>query len=1014
MLWCHIKCENISEETYKALVQSGDEFSFICMQCILNQLPNVELHNDNVTDAKPGSQQNFEGIPDDQFDCFKRKGLHFLHINCRSLISKLDQLKLLAQKTKAAIICVSETWLDSSVTDTEINTPGYLVTCRDRNREGGGVCIYVREDLAFNPRNDLNDSELESVWIELCLPKTKPILIGCAYRPPKKTNFFDILENNISNCHRFSDIECYLFGDFNINLLRNSKYFLPQVISNFCRLFDLQQIVRDVTRLCSSSLLDHIFVSDPEKVAQSGVIDYGISDHSVTYCTRKIVKGLIKKHNTVKIRSLKNYNIRDFVNKLNDTDWSSVYSSISVDEAVENFVKIFQEILDLFAPVVSVRLKQRSEPWFNNEILSLIKERDHFLYKFRKCKNRAFYVSYCQCRNKVQRLVRAAKKEFFETQLEENKNDSKKLWKNLKMIGYSKNSRTRIKIGLNVDDEICFDEQTVANKFNVFYTTVASNLVKLLPRPFNIFNTDFVTNYYASKGIINDSFALHTVDREHVLTLLKNINKTKGIGVDNLPARFLCDGAEPICDVVLFVVNRSISSNTVPNIFKTARVVPIYKKNSKFEEGNYRPVSLTCVLSKLLERVIYIQLDNYLKTNNILYEHQSGFRQGYSTDSCLIHITDFIKHNIGIGNYTGMVLMDLQKAFDTVDHNILCNKLQAIGLNNNSVSWFRSYLCNRQQMVEINGVCSDKLTQSCGVPQGSILGPILFLIYINDMSAAVNCKLSLYADDSALIVSDKDINVVELKLNQELENVKKWFTDNKLSLHLGKTESILFASKRKLKTRNCLNIVCNNIQIKSVDNVKYLGAYLDQSLSGVTMAKNVLKKVNGRLKFLYRQCNNLSSNIKKTLANSLINCHFDYSCSYWFSTLPLDYRKKLQTSQNKIVRFVNNFHNRHHVGPEELENLNWLDVVHRVAQLKMSHVHNIFYNKCPEYLSEHFCKISNSHRYNTRGSSYNFYVPNAKGIQSQSFYYTAINQWNSLPNSVKCLEDKNNFKRSLK
>ena len=178
-----------------------------------------------------------------------------------------------------------------------------------------------------------------------------------------------------------------------------------------------------------------------------------------------------------------------------------------------------------------------------------------------------------------------------------------------------------------------------------------------------------------------------------------------------------------------------------------------------------------------------------------MYELQSGFRSTYSTNTCLMYLYDYIRQECDKGNFTGMVLLDLQKAFDTVNHYILLYKLTALGMNGESAEWFRSYLSGRKQVVDVNGTISVGRIVTCGVPQGSILGPLLFLFYVNDMSATVRCKLLLYADDSALLVSGKDVAEIEAALNVEHEAVQEWLVDNKLSLHLGKTESILFASK---------------------------------------------------------------------------------------------------------------------------------------------------------------------------------------------------------------------------
>ena len=222
------------------------------------------------------------------------------------------------------------------------------------------------------------------------------------------------------------------------------------------------------------------------------------------------------------------------------------------------------------------------------------------------------------------------------------------------------------------------------------------------------------------------------------------------------------------------------------------------------------------------------------------------------------------------GNYTGMVLLDLQKAFDTVNHAILLSKLQCIGLNVLSVQWFESYLTGKSQVTDVDGVLSSSKGITCGVPQGSILGPLLFLIYVNDMKDAVRCKLLLYADDSALLVSGRDVSEIGESLSMELESVSEWLTENKLSLHLGKSESILFSSNNRLRSVDKINVSCNGNELVSEPNVSYLGVTMDQSLSGETIATNVIVKSANKLKFLYRNTRNFNLKTKKLLVAALL------------------------------------------------------------------------------------------------------------------------------------------------
>ena len=408
----------------------------------------------------------------------------------------------------------------------------------------------------------------------------------------------------------------------------------------------------------------------------------------------------------------------------------------------------------------------------------------------------------------------------------------------------------------------------------------------------------FLKDYYQEKGVVENSFHFLTVGEEEIENLLNGLTANKATGLDSLPARFLKDGTEVIACPLAHIINLSLHSSQIPEDMKNARVVPLYKKQSKTEPGNYRPVPILSVTSKILERIVYNQLEHYLKENNLLYKLQSGFRPSFSTGTCLTFLMDYIRSEMDFGNYIGMVMIDLQKAFDTLDHSILENKLKAIGLDGNAIAWFDAYLKNRMQVTDVGGFFSDPKVVPCGVPRGSILGPLLFLIYFNDMEASVSGKLILYADDSALLVLGKHIKTIENVLGDNLLSLSNWLIDNKLSLHLGKTESILFGTKHMLSKHSKLAISCGNNVITSKTVIRYLGVDLEQTLSGTAIVENILKKGNSRLKFLYRQAKYLNTRSRKLLTSALILCHFDYACSAWYSDLQKTMIHKLQILQN--------------------------------------------------------------------------------------------------------------------
>ena len=409
--------------------------------------------------------------------------------------------------------------------------------------------------------------------------------------------------------------------------------------------------------------------------------------------------------------------------------------------------------------------------------------------------------SYRKLRNEIQRDIDDAKSNHIKEKLEENMNKPKTLWQNLKSLGYSGKNKAKNNIVLRIADKLCFDTLDICNYINNFFTTIASKLVHNLPTSTNKFGVDgnLFKNFYREKGIQPGALKLTKVNTDFVSQELSSLNSQKATGLDGIAPKFLKDSASIISPVVTHIINLSIATGKVPDELKLAKVTPLYKKNDKLDVGNYRPVSVLSVLSKVLEKAVYTQLHKHLNENGLIYQYQSGFRPGHSTETCLIYLTDYIKRHTAQGLYTGMLLLDVQKAFDSVNHHILCDTLYAMGVD---PTWFRSYLTGRKQTVSVNGVFSEFLDISCGVPQGSLLGPLLYLCYSNGMVISVSCKLLLYADDSVLIVSHSNPDVISKKLSTELEACNQWLIDNKLSLHVGKTECIIFGSKRKINKVN--------------------------------------------------------------------------------------------------------------------------------------------------------------------------------------------------------------------
>ena len=363
-----------------------------------------------------------------------------------------------------------------------------------------------------------------------------------------------------------------------------------------------------------------------------------------------------------------------------------------------------------------------------------------------------------------------------------------------------------------------------------------------------------------------------------------------------------------------------------------------------------------------------------------------------------------------------MILIDLQKFFDKTNPEILLGKLHVIGFSEKTIAWFKSYLSDRAIKVKINNHFSDLSNISCGVPQGSILGPILFLPYVNDMPQAVHSDLFLYADDSGLTFQHKDVHTIEHQLNKDVASLCEWFVDNKLSIHLGeeKTKCILFGSNLKLKKAGKLNIMYKGIETKQYSKVTYLGCLLDKAMPGESMALKTIKEIDQKLKFLYRKNRFLTPELRRLLCNDIIQPHFDYACSAWYPNLTQKLKKKFQVMQNKCICFYLQLDKMSTISHKEFKDLNWLPVINRFEQCVISIVFKFINGNCPHYLNEVF-EFAPEGNISLRNNFLKLKRPfrnTNTGQKALSFIGPSF--WNQIPETLKKTDKLNTFKHNLK
>ena len=966
--------------------------------------------------------------------CFSGRGIHLIHLNVNSILPKIDEVRILAKCSSASFIGISETKLDQSVSDAEVSIEGYNLIRQDRNRHGGGVACYIKSNLSYDIKNYF-DEDIENIFFDILLPKTKAFTVGVFYRPPpNQNNFLDIISEDFDKL-KSEDKEVYILGDLNINVLLNGKSILEKKnISSFsdshttssiskqyiqfCSYYSLSQLIDSPTRITcnTTSLLDHILTNTPDKIQQSGVIDIGISDHQLIFCTRKTQKRKLGKHNYVKFRSFKNYSLEDYENSLRAVNFSNYEDFECLDTAYSDFINKLMEVVNTSAPVLERRIKNHTEEWFDGDIAELITIRNKLSKKFKKTRLNIDEQLYKEAKYKVDNLIKNKKKQFFEEKLKENVGKPKELWKTLKSLGLPNKKSSSSNVCLhNEKGELTFEPKLNANIFKTFFANLASDLVAKLPSPPNIFSDHSTLDFYKDFNISGNNFNFEKISEKHVFDQLVTMNPNKAAGIDNLSGRFLKDGANILALPISQICNLSIMLSIFPSKCKIAKLKPLYKKGSRTNPKNYRPISLLPLISKVIEKIIHQQVQEYLDQNKVLFNFQSGFRSNHSTDTCLSYLHDKILTGFDKGLMTGMIAIDLQKAFDTIDHNILIRKMKIIGFSNNTIKWFQSYLSDRIFYVSVDNYLSDPGKINCGVPQGSILGPLLFLIYINDMSQSVNSELYLYADDSCILFQNKNIKSINDQLNLDFSSICDWFVDNKLSIHFGedKTKCILFTSKGK-KQPGALDISYKDREIKQHCNFTYLGGILNDKMSGEGMALNAIHKINSRLKFLYRKDMFLTYDLRRLLCNALIQPNFDYVCSSWYPTISQKLKEKLQASQNKCIKFCLKLPQRTSLNSSHFIKINWLPVKDRVLQCTVAHVFKYFNKKCPIYFTELFQTVNLSN-ISTRRSYLKLYQPSRKtNYGKNTLSYLGPKIWNALPDLIKKCKSLNNFKHKLK
>ncbi len=767
--------------------------------------------------------------------------------------------------SKLDCLCLQETFLKDIISDNELQIPGYKLIRHDRHsgsgkNSGGGLLIYTTLKRNFEEieNSHVCTPNIESHWIRLKLTNAHDTYICNMYRPPDGniSDASETLEHQLINLDIPLNADVLFLGDVNIDLLKRNAG--KSKLMDFLKSHNYSQLIDKPTRntLVTASLLDHIYTNNTDLYHRSGVVNPGLSDHALIFTCRKRVKVDKEKENIV-IRCYKDFNQADYAMDICNHNWQPVLACMDVDEAVNSFHFEICTIINKHMPFKKIRVRKVTVPWINAEYLSLTDRRTYLCSLFDKCPCMLHQEMKTTIIRECQYMKVNLKRDYVETCINRHGSDPKKLWKTIREF-WPNNKSQKSTTGERDPAKLA----TIANDLNEHFSTVGQRIQAGIPM--NVDINEFMPVHHPP------IFDLNEVTVDEVCKVIKELKPTATCSVDGITDFMVKSGMNELSPILTHLFNMSIRQKTFPDAWKHATITPLYKSGDHTCSDNYRPISVLPTLGKILECVAHSQCMKYLSDNDLICDNQSGFRPKHSTLTCLTEFLHEIYESVDNGKSCGVVFLDLAKAFDSVDHNILKMKLRCLGFKPAAVSWFTSYLTNRTQCTKVNNKVSNCLSVSHGVPQGSILGPLLFVCYVNDMPKFIDhASTYLYADDTAVMVSDKHVPVIEQKLNSTIEQIYRWFCANKLKVNIKKTKSMLFRSPHRHKDENLL-LFFDQEPVEQVPLFKYLGVLLDPHLNFAEHVDHIVRKVNQRTRILWKMRNFISTNMAKMLYTSLI------------------------------------------------------------------------------------------------------------------------------------------------
>ena len=883
--------------------------------------------------------------------------------------------------------------------------------------------VYIKSSLSFQPLPELSTfipRMYESQFFKIEISKKQYIILGNIYRPNTAP---------YANIHRFNEIlketlqkiksnaayknlkDIVICGDVNIDLLKTTSHdesanYLDNMFEN-----GLLPLINLPTRigLRSASIIDHISTSIIDDSYDAGIIISDISDHFPVFYVKYFTDPK-EKSNIVKKRSMNDNNKQEFISILQNNDWSNVLNNNNPETAFEHFFSFISDSFEKCFPEKFVtqrnqRNKSFNSPWMTTGLLESRKNKQKlFSKKMRKpCpENIQRFKDY---NNLYTRLIRKAKHQYFNDKFLQFTNNSKKTWQTInEVLGRNKNVSDIPNTFISNENVLSSDFE-IAEGFNKFFANIGPKLASNIPQS-NKQYAEFLSEP------CNQNFVFANVNSNIVEAALSKLKSKNSCGLDNISTNLLKFISPAIMRPMTHLFNLSFKTGYIPTCLKTAVIKPIFKNGHKENFTNYRPISLLSSFSKVMEKIAANQMMKYLNKYKLLYEHQYGFRSNHSTEQPVLHFIDKIYKALNESKFTLSIFIDLTKAFDTCNFDILLDKLNYYGFRGISNVWFKNYLTGRKQTTCIRGVNSSFEELQCGVPQGSILGPILFILLINDLPNASKFFSLLYADDTTLQMTESDLQLLFSSANNELANISDWFRANKLTLNISKTKFILFRDKHQISDLSNHNLFIDNKMIDRIgygcneESFKFVGLYLDEFLSWKFHIQHVYNKTASAVYTLSKVRTLLPNHIKYTIYNSLFRSHIEYGINCWGKAKSPEI-KRIITHQKRACRHIDNVKYNAHtdkifVKYRILRFHDLVDFNHACFMFKYVN------DKLPNSFNELFSKLNNFER------TLSFRTMDINKNPLKLFpSFTLVKLWNSLSLDLKRSSSLNVFKQKF-